>query len=225
MSEPPPPDAVPPPPDALFFLAPGCPHCPAVWAALSDLLKRGRLGRLEVVNAAARPDLAHAAGVASVPWTRIGPFILEGVHTPAEWERWVDACHSPTGMAVYFDRLFAAGRRHLVERMVREEPGRLSAFAHLLGDPEVGINTRLGVGVVLEELRGSGLAASLVPELGELTRHPDPRIRGDACHYLPLCDPRGAIPYLIERIEDSHPQVREVAREELEEFDDLVKGG
>lgn len=209
-----------PPPDALLVTAPGCPHCPLVLAGLDRLRQEGLLGRLTLLDAAAQPDRAARLGVKSVPWLRLGPFVLEGVQSPAELRRWTEAVHAPTGMATYFDHLLASGRRQLVERLVRAEPDRLTAFVQLLGDPEVGLNTRLGVGVVLEELRGSGLATHLTDALGTLTRHPDARIRGDACYYLPLCDGlAAAAPFLRERLRDDHPEVREIATEALAELD------
>jgi hypothetical protein len=50
------------PPDALLLMAPGCAHCPVVLESLGRLLKDGRLGRLEVINVAAHPEAAVAAG-------------------------------------------------------------------------------------------------------------------------------------------------------------------
>ena len=67
------------PADALLLIATGCNHCPAVLEGLSRLLKQGRIGRLDVVNLAVHPETGQALGVRSVPWTRIGPFELEGL--------------------------------------------------------------------------------------------------------------------------------------------------
>ena len=78
----------PAPPDALLLMAPGCAHCPVVLEGLGRLLKEGRLGRLEVVNVAVHPEAAVAAGTRSVPWTRIGPFELDGLYGPAELAEW-----------------------------------------------------------------------------------------------------------------------------------------
>ena len=57
-------------PDALLFLTRQCPHCPLVLASLCELVKRGAIGRLQVVNIEAHPEEAQAIGVRSVPWLR-----------------------------------------------------------------------------------------------------------------------------------------------------------
>jgi hypothetical protein len=50
--------------DALLLLASTCPYCPTVLAAPGDLVKSGDVGRLEVVNIGARPDIAQQHGSA-----------------------------------------------------------------------------------------------------------------------------------------------------------------
>ncbi|MFZ0257771.1 MAG: HEAT repeat domain-containing protein, partial [Gammaproteobacteria bacterium] len=55
-------------PDALLLIAPGCAHCPVVLQSLAEMLKAGSLGRLEVVNIVAHPEVAKAVGTRSVPW-------------------------------------------------------------------------------------------------------------------------------------------------------------
>ena len=100
-------------PDALLLLTSTCPYCPTVLAALSDLVKSGDIGRLEVVNIGTRPEIAQQYGVRTVPWMRIGPFELEGLRSPAELKQWVERAGTPEGLAEYFHEL---PRRHGVRR-------------------------------------------------------------------------------------------------------------
>ena len=60
----------------------------ATAAAFTDdgWYRTGDIGRLEVVNIGARPDIAQQFGVRTVPWVRLGPFELEGLRSPAELE-------------------------------------------------------------------------------------------------------------------------------------------
>lgn len=206
------------PPDALLLLSPGCPHCPAVLEGLSALVKEGAIGRLEVVNVAVHPDRAAALGVKTVPWTRIGPFELEGALTPAELRGWAQGADTIGGMAAYFLRLLKSGRRRRVEDMARSEPQRLLALVRLLEDTETTMAVRLGIGAVLEELQGSGLTEAMIPGLGALTRHADPHIRADACHFLSLIGGPAVVPYLRARLDDEEREVREIAAEVLEEL-------
>ncbi len=203
-------------PEALLLIAPGCPHCPIVLEGLSALVKEGAIGRLEVVNIAAQPERAQSLGVRSVPWTRIGPFELDGLRSPDELRRWATQAGSREGMAAYLDELLKAGQRHKVENMVRRQPDYLDLLVGLLGRDETSINTRIGIMATFEELEGSGLGASVVVPLGELTEHPDARIRTDACHALSLTENADALPYLKRRLEDPNPEVREAAQEAID---------
>jgi HEAT repeat protein len=57
---------------------------------------------------------------------------------------------------------------------------------------------------------------SLLPQLAELTRHTDHRVRADACHLLGLSGSAAARPYLEACIKDSSEEVREIASESLQ---------
>lgn len=210
--------------DALLLIATGCPHCQGMLEGVLPLVKSGIVGRLEVVNSAVSPAQAEALGVKSVPWCRMGPFALEGVVPAAILQSLARHGDTPKGWAIYFDLLFTRGARVRVEALVREDPRRLEAFPLLLGDPEVETHARLGVGAVLEELHGSGLAAVLTPALGELSRHPDPRLRGDACYYLSLTESPDALPFLRNACRDENTQVREIAEEALEDMQQIGTG-
>jgi glutaredoxin len=70
-------------PDALLLMTAGCPHCPAAIQSLTQLLREGAIGRLEIVNVVIHTEEAEARGVKSVPWIQIGPFEVGGVTSPA----------------------------------------------------------------------------------------------------------------------------------------------
>lgn len=208
-------------PDALLLLAPGCPHCPALLEGLGGLLKEGVIGRLEAVNVAIHPERATELGVRTVPWARIGPFELEGVQTIAELRRWAEQADSLDGMADYFFQMLTSGRRSRVEEMARQEPLRLRALVSLMARPDTSMAVRLGIGAVLEELHGSGLTETMIPDLGALARNGDALTRADACHFLSLIGGVEIIPYLRACLDDEDSEVREVVAEALAE----VEGG
>ncbi|HHH46095.1 MAG TPA: HEAT repeat domain-containing protein [Thiotrichales bacterium] len=204
------------PPSATLYLATGCPHCPVVLQGLSELVKQGKLGTLEVINIQARPDLAARAGVRSVPWFRIGPIELEGLHSPAELKEWVALAGRPDAVAEYLARLLRDGQLGKAEAYLRRHPGAMPAVLDLLERKEAELPERLGVNALMESLEGSEALAGLIDRLTELSRHPDPRIRGDATWFLGLThDPR-ARPAIEARLEDENPDVREVAEDALE---------
>ena len=94
---------------AQLFIAPGCPHCPAVLQVMSELIKSGEIAELDVTNIAAAPEKAKKFHVRSVPWIKIGPFEFTGAHTKSELLTWINRVHSPTGMIEYFNELFSQG--------------------------------------------------------------------------------------------------------------------
>lgn len=211
-------------PDALLLIAPGCPHCPALLQGLGDLVKEGVIGRLEAVNILVRPERAAELGVRTVPWLRIGPFELDGARTPGELRRWAEQAGSLDGMADYFFEMLKSGRRAKVEEMARQEPDRLQALVRLLQRTDSSMAVRLGIGAVLEELQGSGIAKVIIPQLGALARSGDALTRADACHFLALIGSPDAAPYLRACLDDEDKEVREIAAEALEELGGALPG-
>jgi hypothetical protein len=205
-------------PDALLLIAPGCTHCPSVLAALADQLKAGRLGRLEVVNIAARPQAALALGVRSVPWMRIGSLELEGLQSPAELARWVSLAGSPEGYARYLANLLEVGQLERATGWVGNDPLRSAALVGLLASLQTPMAVRIGVGAVLEELASRGAADAAAGPLARLLESDSAQVRADACHYLGLtADPRCG-GWIRPLLQDPDGEVREIARETLEEL-------
>lgn len=203
-------------PDALFLLATGCAHCPAVLEGLTQLLKQGRIGRLEAVNIVQHPEAAQAVGTRSVPWTRIGPFELEGAMTPGELARWADLAHSDQGFSVYFSHLLESHQPHKVTALLREMPETLPQLVSLLQSDDTPMTVRIGIGVVMEELEGSELLRHALPDLLALARSAQPNIRADAAHYLGLTHAADASETLRGLLVDDNPDVREIAADALQ---------
>lgn len=202
-------------PDALLFISSHCPHCPAVLAGLSELLKRGGIGRLEVVNIEFHPELAAAREVRSVPWLRLGPFELTGARAVGELETWARRAVDPAGMADAFHDLLKTGGLPQVLALIAADTSRLAALLPIVGNPEASINVRLGAGVAFEEYAGAAPLRELVPALGALSEHADARVRADACHYLGLSADAAARPWLAARLDDPDPDVGDIARDGL----------
>ena len=203
-------------PDAFLLIAPGCPHCATVLAGLEPLIKEGAVGRLEVVNVAVHPEKAAEVGVRSAPWLRLGPFELDGSRTEEELRQWAERAGSGEGMDAYFRGLLGSGQASRVRDMVKESPGYLPDLIGMLADLEEETHIRLGVGAVLEDLRGTDLAAAAVEPLAGLTRSEHPRVRADGCYFLGVVGAAEARPHLEARRGDSDPEVREAAEEALE---------
>jgi hypothetical protein len=205
------------PAQALLLVAPGCPHCATVLEGLATLVKEGTIGRLEVVNIATEPEVARELNVRSVPWIRLGPFELAGLHGPEELRHWSELARREEGMTLYLADLLATGRRAQVLALVRRDPVLLGRLVDLIGDSESELSVRIGVMATLEELEEStDLLAGLGERLAPLTGHPDPRVRADACHALALTGGSGALDILQRCTADPDPVVRETAADGIE---------
>ncbi len=205
-------------PSALLMIATGCRHCPAVLQALGELVKTGVIGRLEVVNIQQNPEAAEQRNVRSVPWVKIGEFELTGLRSRQELQRWAERAGDPAMTAEYFSELMTSGEINKVEDLVKKHPRHFDALFQLMADPDSSLSARIGVGALMEEFAGSELLKNNIDALGAYTRHENARVRNDACHYLGLSGTRAAEKYLAPRLEDDDREVREVAREALDEL-------
>lgn len=205
-----------------MLLGPHCPHCAAELNSLSELVKQGVIAQLQVVNLGEKPEVAAELDVRTVPWVRIGEFELAGLHTETELRAWAELSGSEQGMTRYFEQRLGEGEVKQVLALIARKPGLLHALIGLVSDPEAKINARLGAGVIFEEYQGKPELLELVPGLGELTRHPDPRVRSDACHYLSLTHDASVREYIEPLIDDDHAEVREVAEESLAELNETT---
>ncbi len=203
------------PPQALMLLGTHCPHCPSVLASLSDLVKQGVISKLEVVNLEKMPETARVLGVRSVPWVRLGPFEFTGLHSKAELQSWAEQAGSEQGMTAYIEQQLGDGEAKQVMAMIERDHSLLHALIGLVSNPDAKINARLGAGVVFEEYEGTEELLALIPELLELIRHEDARVRSDACHYLSLTHDRSVSQHIEALLDDAHAEVREVAVESL----------
>ena len=206
------------PPDALLFIAPGCPHCSAVLQGLSELAKQALIGKLTVVDAAAHPGQAAEQGVRAVPWLRLGSFTLTGAHTPAELRQWAEWASSEEGAARYVEHLLKLGGYRQAVAFIAADPQRLKPLLAVIAKPEAGIDVRLGVSALLEAYANTPALQQLLPQLVELTRHADHRVRADACHLLGLTGSAAARSHVEVCCNDVNEEVREIAAEAMEEL-------
>jgi hypothetical protein len=206
------------PPDALLLLSTQCPHCPTVLQGLGELVKKGLIGRLEVVNILARPDIAQQQGVRTVPWMRLGEFELEGLHSPAELRQWAERAGSEAGLAEYYTELFKRGQLPKALAAIRTYPAHISALLALAEDPDTELTVRIGVSAVMEDAAGSALLRNQLAALMDLAQHSDPRVRSDACHFLALTRSEAALAVLEKLTRDPEPAVQAVAKDSLDEL-------
>jgi hypothetical protein len=206
------------PPDAELLIATGCAHCPVVLEGLSTLIKEGVISSLRVTNIVNQPERAQELGVRSVPWLQLGPFILQGLHSPAELREWAKRAGSMEGMSIYLYDQLKQGNLDAMEKLLATQPNWLGALIPLLEQEDTDMKVRIGVDALLESLATDTELDSLVEELGRLSQHERQSLRSDACHYLSLTRSPAAIPFLEARLQDESEEVRNIAEEGLQEL-------
>lgn len=205
------------PPDALLLIAPGCPYCPVMLAALGELVKDGHLTRLEVINIANDPAAAREVGTRSVPWCRIGPFELEGNHTKGELSTWTSHATNGTGLADYCQDLLGRNQLPRAIELTRQNPGILAELLPLLAKlEETPMGVRIGINALAEELADGPALSQAIPALEQLATDSQVAVRGDAAHLLGLSRSPAARSLLQRLADDPHAEVREIANESLE---------
>lgn len=203
------------PPDAQLLIATGCAHCPIVLAGLAELVKKGRIGRLDVVNIVQRPDIAEQLGVRGVPWIRIGPFELTGAYRQSELDAWAGRAGSAEGRRQYLSETLEGGGLDSVIAACRRSPELLPDLVTLGGDLDTPFAVRIGVGAVIEELAGDPALHGAEPAILALADSPHASVRADAAHFLGLLGTHTAQVRLALLLDDSDPEVREIAGESL----------
>ncbi len=151
----------------------------------------------------------------SVPWVRIGPFELTGQRSLAEFRQWAQTSATHQGIRDYIETMLAEGEVERVLAMIAKDAGVMARVIELLDFADEKLNVRLGIGVIMEEYEGRSLLQEYIPQLGKLTQHADPRVRGDACHYLALSHGSNAREFVQKLLNDENADVREVAEESL----------
>lgn len=207
------------PPDALLFTAPGCPHCHTVLQGLNELAKQALIGTLTVVDVTEHPELAAQYGVRTTPWLRLGPFTLTGTHSPAELRQWAEWANGEEGIAHYIEHLLKQGSYKQAVAFIEADTQRLTPLLAIIANPKAKIGVRLGVSALLEAHANTAELRKLLPQLADLTRHADHRVRADACHLLGLTGSAAARTHVEACLNDAHEEVREIAKEAMEELE------
>jgi hypothetical protein len=203
-------------PDTLLLIAPGCPHCQSVLGSLAELIKKGTIGRLEVINIAVHPQAARDVGTRSVPWMRIGSYELAGNYSLGEIREWAEKAATGETSSDYIRELLEQQQMEQAVGYLKQHPEQLPALLDLMQREDNALGVSFGVSAIFEDLAGTPALKQLVPELGPLTRSEKANTRGDAAYYLGLSGNPAARDWLQPLLDDPQADVREIAREALE---------
>lgn len=204
------------PPDAKLLIAPHCPYCQSVLNGMSDLVKEGKIGRLEVVNIAVHPEIAQQNSVRSAPWIKIGPFELAGNYSRSELTDWAQKAADDSGETAYLRELLEQQQLDKALEWANENPAFVSSLLDLLKDEDLALSVRLGLSAIVEDLAPRGLLTPYIDDLAELISSDQASLRADGAHYLGLTGSKTAEPYIRNLLDDPVADVREIAEDSLE---------
>lgn len=205
--------------NALLLTSPGCVHCAALKKILEKFSAEGLIDHLDIVDVASQPEVASQYNVRSVPWLMLGPFEFQGAQRESELRDWIANLNTPEGITRYLKHLFAVGELNQVIHMVQRKPELFDNLLALVIDEEKDMKVQLGLSAVFEEFEGSPQLQGIVEQLGDLSKHENPKIRADVAHYLSLSHSDAAIPFLQKLAQDSDREVHEIANDILSELD------
>ncbi len=201
--------------DALLLTTAHCMHCESVKRSLQKLLEEGLLQHLSIVDLQSQPALAKHYNVRSVPWLRLGSFILTGSHSESELRRHLLQLSQDDGVDHYLHRLLADNELNLAIAQLHDHPTWFKSVIRLAADPELDLKVRLGVSALIEAFAGDEVLLDLIPALANLAQSADPRLRADAAYFFALIPSPVVQVYLRALATDSDSTVREIAEDGL----------
>ena len=198
-----------------LFIAPGCPHCPNMIKMTSEMVKKGDIARLEIINIAEAGELAAQAGIRSVPTFRIKDVVLTGVHQPSELLQWFKKGDSKASQIDYYNQAFEQGQLDDIISRLEREPGKLSLLLSMSADLETPLTSRIGISAIFEHFSGTQPLKDLSDEICRLAESEHESVRVDMAHFLGLTQFEKNLPCLEKLLKDEFEDVRETAEDAI----------
>ncbi|MBK8451817.1 MAG: HEAT repeat domain-containing protein [Thiofilum sp.] len=135
------------------------------------------------------------------------------------YQQWLINEHN---LSSYYNSLLLSGEASRVSELILKNPSSFKALMELLTTKGKPLSTRMGIGVVMEDLAGTQVLKDYVRLLISLTQDEDARLRADACYYLELSAHPAALESVKACLEDRDPSVREVAADAVATLSQLL---
>ncbi len=180
-----------------LYIAPQCPHCPAVVRLAVRLAGAGEMIRVSVIDAGLFNEAAQADDVRSVPTLILdNDFRWTGAVKPDEILGVMMTRNPARLSAASLEQIIAEGDAARIARMMDESNQIFPAFVEILLHPEWPV--RLGAMVAAETLaeQNPELAASLPDILRDRFEAAENAVRGDILYLCGATGDRSILPFL-----------------------------
>ena len=211
------------PPKALLFITSSCQHCTSVMQSLTALVKSGELRQIEIINLQYADELAQSYQIKSVPWLKLGPFELTGLRSKDDIQQWIKKTNNDDAMGDYFVELMTSGEINKVQHIIEQQPEYFPALLNLISETGTNLSARVGAGAIIEDMAGTKLLKQHIPLLAKFSQSEEANLRNDACYYLGLTQDKSAIPHIKNCLNDENSDVKETAKEALDDINNLEK--
>ena len=202
-----------------LFIAPGCPHCPNMIKMTSEMVKKGDIAKLDIINIAEATGFASQAGIRSVPAFRINGVVLTGVHTAAELLDWLAKAGSDA-QTDYYNQAFEQGQLDEIIAKLENNTDHLLLLLQMSANLETPLTSRIAISAVFEHFAGQAPLMNLLDDICRLTESEDNSVRVDMAHFLGLTQHENALACLQKLLDDPFEDVRETAQDANELIQD-----
>ena len=202
-----------------LFIAPGCPHCPNMIKMTSEMVKKGDIAKLDIINIAEATGFASQIGIRSVPAFRINGVVLTGVHTAAELLDWLAKAGSDA-QTDYYNQAFEQGQLDEIIAKLENDTDHLLLLLQMSANLETPLTSRIAISAVFEHFAGQEALVNLLDDICRLTESEDNSVRVDMAHFLGLTQHENALTCLQKLLDDPFEDVRETAQDAIELIQD-----
>ncbi|RLI89911.1 MAG: hypothetical protein DRO98_00105 [Archaeoglobales archaeon] len=209
--------------EVVVFVAPFCPHCAKVVEIANKIAIANPKIKVRIVDVSLLTKLGERFGITSAPTVVInGEIKLVGELSENELVEWIYRANSEYKFD-YFVTLLRDGRIDEVMEIISKKPEDVEVLGEILDQPE--LMARIGAMILLERVfRDKPEAIEIAKrKIRELLLSDDSVKAQDAAFILGKIGRKEDIPLLQKLLESRDSEVREAAREAINEIEERDK--
>lgn len=198
-----------------LFIAPGCAYCSTMIQTLTELVKQAELAEVTISNIAADPDNPDFKGIRSVPALKYGNAWNTGAMTAEQIKQWLNKSEQDAQIET-INESFEQGQLDDIIADIALERINMSLLLKMLCDLQTPLTSRIGISAVFEHYEGNERLQALLPLICDQAKNEHDSIRVDIAYLLGLTQSQSAIACLEKLLDDEFDDVKEAAKESLE---------